>query len=548
MKRFFGIWVVAAAILFGLGSRASAQIVAPAFDKFDAGFELPGWTVDPPTGEGVGWAVDSTPFVTGGVNPSTWAPGGPSLGSLNFNDGVNYEDTTTPTIVLNTVTSPVFDVTAFTGAVRLRWAMCLNMEATFDSVTVNVIDATTMATFFSSGISTGGVGLVLTPDVWFNLAITGGVWPATFYVEFQFSCDISFFGTGAFIDNFGVDCSTDVTPPTAASLTLPAPAATVAYPIAFDWTDATDTSACGVGAIFQYLVDFDDDPAFGSVNLTVTAANSNLTLTAGLPAGTWFWRVRAFDFDMLSSVSASSNFIIEPALAPLAPDTLFVNEQNDGAQNGDGGFVNPVLDEQPVLSAVYRDGNTVDNAASCRYQVSEDPTFTTVDYDSGTFALPTLPLDTRCQDLPVAVSLQRDTVYYWRIQFSDVGGLTGPFSGAQSFRIGDDFEFGVRRGSSHRSRHGCWVATAAWGSADAEPVRALQAWRAGTMERSGVGRAFSRTYHVAGQGASSAAAGSATVRGLTGLLGAAAGTTGGLGMLAALGLLALLGAVRTFRA
>jgi hypothetical protein len=103
----------------------------------------------------------------------------------------------------------------------------------------------------------------------------------------------------------------------------------------------------------------------------------------------------------------------------------------------------------------------------------------------------------------VPTDLLRDTIYFWRCQFTDVGGLTGPFSAAQSFRIGDDFEFGVRRGSSHHGRN-CFVATAAYG-AESHEVSTLKSFRKEVLESAGAGRLFSRWYAANGSAIADAA-------------------------------------------
>ena len=130
-------------------------------------------------------------------------------------------------------------------------------------------------------------------------------------------------------------------------------------------------------------------------------------------------------------------------------------------------------------------------------QVSVDPTFVTIDFDSGTVPFVTpVAIDARTPNLTIGVNLQRSTVYFWRIQMSDATG-TSTFSVAQSFRIGDSFEFGVRNGSTHHGRR-CWVATAAWGSESLPVVESLQSWRRNDLEAISAGRLVSRSYHVVG--------------------------------------------------
>lgn len=533
-----------------IGGGASAQVTAPCYDNFDTpgtGFDLPGWTVDPASAGGVQWGVDATPATVGaGLDSSTFPPASPSAGSLNFNDGTDYDDGSAA--LTQVVTSPVITLTPITGSVFLNFSSCINCESGFDNGTLRVINAGTLAVIasFTWGVTGSGESVTQTPGRWTSYyldlsAATAGV--PTIQVEFGFVCDTSVNAfPGWFIDNFAIRCG-DAIAPSVPTLLSPAPAAVVALPIALDWSDSTDSSNCGAGAVLQYIVQVDDDPLFGSVNLTLLTNVSSATITA-LAAGTWNWRVRVQDYNFNLATSTSQTFVIEAPIAPSAPDTLFVNTRASGAQSGDSGFVDPIIDESPVFSAVYRDANTVDNSIAVRYQVSDDPTFTAVLFDSGPTGMsPVLPKDGRCRDLSINISLNRDTVYYWRVQFTDAGGLTSPFSLAQSFRIGDDFEFGVRKGSTHHGRR-CWVATAAFGSEHASTVQSLQSWRFGTMETSAAGRVVSRAYHVMGAEASRSMVRSNPVAGAIQSLGSILGGAGSMVALGALALLAMLGISR----
>jgi hypothetical protein len=138
----------------------------------------------------------------------------------------------------------------------------------------------------------------------------------------------------------------------------------------------------------------------------------------------------------------------------------------------------------------------VDNADAFHWQVSDD-LFATVLFDSGVVSLlPVLPKDTRLPDQAIPIQLNRDTVYSWRIQFRDSSGLTGAFSVPQQFRIGDDFDFGVRPGSTNHSRR-CFVATAAHGSVSPGVSSLMQA-RTAWIEKSGTGLVFSGAYAAVG--------------------------------------------------
>ncbi|MCE9580935.1 MAG: hypothetical protein K8T20_00310 [Planctomycetes bacterium] len=565
----WGLAVACAVLAFA--STARAQLVAPVFDGFDTpgtGFDLAGWTVDPASTEGVGWAVDANPAnlgdgAGGPGEPSTWPPGAPSLGSLNFNDGTNFEDITDG-VVSGFATSPVIDVSGLGGTAVISFKCAIEVEpgsaSTNPSMNLYVFD--TVGSILYGPLTIGkvgsGAGYEIVEGQWSQCnAYATGFTSIQILFEFDSGDAVSNAFAGMFIDNFRVSCS-DVTPPSTPTLVSPIGGITVTNPVTLDWTDSTDSSACGPGGISGYQIQIDDDPLFGSVNFNFTSEESTTTVS-GIPGGTWYWRVRALDEqDMNSGVpppapthpgafSTGDSFFIEPPLSPLAPDTLFVNIPALGAQSGLGGFVDPVLSELPVFSAIYRDGNTIDNALSYRFQVSQDPTFTVVDYDSFTMGIsPLLPKDARCVDVQVGISLLRDTTYHWRIQFTDGGGLTGPFSSAQSFRIGDDYQFGVRVGSTHHGRKKCWVATAATGSTESTPVQSLQAWRFGTMESNGAGKMVSRAYHVIGAEASTVTGRSSVIATVLGPVGALLGGAGSMIALFGIAILAAFGCTRLF--
>lgn len=535
---------LAAAFVLLLSAAASAQVAAPYYENFDSGVPA-GWTFDAPSTEGVGWGVDATPALIGGVTPSTFPPAAPSAGSLNFNDGVDFEDTT-PEAVKGYATSPAIDITGLGGTVIIWWSMAYEVEPfaypAFDIREIYILDDTdVIVAAFQVGEVGSGADIELAPTTWatyfFDASVVlAGSTSCKFQVVFASGDEFDNDYSGWFIDDVRVTCG-DSVPPSAVTHVSPADGSTVSSPVALDWTDATDTSDCGAGQLYGYVYEVDDDPLFGSIDFSALVTTSNASV-AGVPAGTYYWRVFAIDTGLnLSPVTAPWSFTVEPAIPPDAPDSLFVNESTPGAQGGEAGFVDPVLDQRPAFSAVYRDPNTVDNAIGLRFQVSDDPTFATLVFDSGSVAIaPVLPKDTRCPDLTVNVDLLRGTVYYWRIQFTDGSGATGPFSASQSFRIGDDFEFGVRNGSSHHGRR-CYVATAAFGGTTVD-VRALAAFRENAVERTAFGRIFSRCYATAGASAASLSAatgaGSRTVlRSLGAVL-----PSGALAILAVIGLMA----------
>ncbi len=537
---------LALAVLLLMTAMASAQVVAPYTENFDSGLPA-GWTISNSSAEGVGWAVDGDPGIVrignglGGSGVDGPTAGG-SAGSLNYNDGINYEEDIAKGANKGTATSPVIDVSALGGSVMVSFD--LNMETDFyltqdpflDYFTMTITDEfgnsnvydfgdnTAVPPLFFYTLHSGPMGTFR--RVGFEVISAGTLDPTTttIQLDFRFACDgANDAYNGIFIDNLQV-CSDSLVPSTPSNL-LPLDGSIVAggvgVPVNLDWTDSVDSTDCGTGAIWVYLVEVLDAASLSVYSNTTD--DSRDTILAGLPPGTYHWHVLAVDGAfLLSPLSADTFFTIEAALPPDAPDSLFVNESPDGAQSGDAGFVDPVVDQTPAFSALYRDPNTVDSAIGLRFQVTDDLTFATLLFDSGTVGIsPPLPKDARCPDLTINVSLQRDTVHYWRIQFTDASGFTGPFSVPQSFRIGDDFEFGVRHGSTHHG-HRCYVATAAFGGVTPE-VASIAGVREGLLETLAPGRIFSRWYATAGAPLSTAAAAQAPlVRGFLRPAGAAA--------------------------
>ena len=549
MKRKISGAVAVALLLFGGAFPAWAQLVAPISDNFDVGpsggFQLAGWVTDPPSISGSEWKCDALPAtVLGG--PATF---GGSLASLNFNDDTGYYDSES-----GSATSPAIDVTGLGGSVVLQFACNYDTETNgylFDTRDIEILNGATdaplapallLATDFTWGgdIACAAEGTMHTHSV--DITAIVGATP-TIKIRFNFSADSSVDGfAGWFVDNFAVTCADAITPTVPIQLSPP-DAGWGISPITLDWTDSTDTTACGVGTIASYTLQVDTDPLFPA---PVILALGTSTATGTATPGLYYWRVMATDAAGNSSAwSATWSFNVELAMAPLAADTLFVNESAQGAQGGRGGFVDPVVDEYPVFSAIYRDANHTDSAIALEFQVSRDPTFVVVDIASPILSiLPNLVKDGRCPDLTIATPLDKDTIYYWRIRFTDAGALVGAWSTAQAFHIGDDYDFGARPGSKNHSKK-CFVATAAWGGVTPE-VSGLMAFRSGVLESSPAGRTFSRGYSALGPGISSRLTGHGGVRmmfrgGLTPLASAAAApvVTGTVTILALALLLAL---------
>jgi hypothetical protein len=510
-----------AVFVAALAAGANAQSVIYNEDFETGGV---GWTFDAAVG-GCAWAIDGSPaasfalFSCGGLGSPVSQPtvfGGAN--ALNFNNGTDM-DYGTATTTGNSATGPLITLSTVVGV-----TMTMQDFYEMDSCAIPNIHRRFVEWLDASGTVIKVVQLTYadgpdtesscappplppaggTPGNWndhhmhtFDLStLSSTTFRLRFRVELDTAAGIETSCTGWFVDDIQIICPlVDASAPTTPALLFPADGACVSSPVPFDWTDSTDTAPCGPGTIDHYDIEIDSAIGFPAPTV-ISVGVSNVSLFG--PPGTFFWRVRAFDATgNASPYSSIFTFDNELPLLPLTPDSLFVNDDTDGAQNGDPGFADPVPDQTPVFSAIFHDPNCSDAAVSLRMQVSTDPTFVTLDFDSGTVALPVpVPIDTRCPDITINVSLNRGTVYFWRILFSDASGAS-PFSVAQSFRIGDDFEFGVRHGSTHHGRR-CWIATAACGSESAPAVERLQAWRSGSLEAVPAGRLASRSYHVVG--------------------------------------------------
>ena len=495
-------------LVVAIAVAADAQVFS---DDFESGSAS--WTLDPAVG-GVAWAVDGTPaapflmFGCGGFTGGD-APIAFGANALNWNNGTDIDAGITT--AGNSALGPVITVTSVAGVTLTfddyyEMTSCLTTEATERHVDImDAAGATVLKTLFLTYADAPTAEESCAPFPFDGISDPVGNWAdhhthtvdlstigaTSFRIRFRVVTTSAATGiepssTGWFVDNVLVVCP-DAILPSAPALIGPADGACSTSPVLLDWTDSTDTTSCGPGAIANYDIDVATDAGFVTIVASGTFTASSVLFAA--PAATYFWRVRSRDLTgNVSAFTVMGSFVLEVALAPTFADTLHVNESTQTAQTGNTGFVDPVLDETPVFSAIFRDPNCGDFAAQFRFQVSSDPTFATLDFDSGLVALsPLLPIGARCPDVTIPTSLSRDTTYSWRILFVDLGGLTGAFCPPQSFRIGDDFEFGVRPGSTNHSRK-CWVATAAFQSEEAPPILALQDYRSDVLEKSAAGR------------------------------------------------------------
>ncbi|MCL0103966.1 hypothetical protein M1O51_05120, partial [Dehalococcoidia bacterium] len=151
----------------------------------------------------------------------------------------------------------------------------------------------------------------------------------------------------------------DTAPPPAPTLVLPLSGATLPniYNPTLDWTDVFDPSAP-----VEYQVQVDDDPDFGSPAFDSGWITVSTATTTDLPAGTYYWWVRARDAaDNKGLFSAPRQFTITDTIAPAAP-TLVSPE--------DRALINVNI---PTLDW----GDVVDPSIPVEYrvQVDDDPDF-----------------------------------------------------------------------------------------------------------------------------------------------------------------------------
>jgi len=485
-------------------------------ENFDGVTPPTDWTLAAPVG-GVGWAFDAT---------SATAPGGPTFSgtrSLNYNNGIDFANGATNS---GTADSPTLTVIATPVTVTFQCNWDTEFGSTWDQKWMEVINPTTGVAL--AGGSFQVYDLAPAPrtcpgsGVWHShtIDITAALAGATaFRIRFRLNTidSAANWGAGWFVDNLSVtNACADTLPPTSPLLLSPPDAGYAVSPpgVVLDWSDSTDTSSCGPSGIAGYIVEVDTtNPPVAPFSFSANPVVSTATTTVLAP-GVYFWQVRAVDVGGLQSANSTVwSFTVEAPLAPVAADTLFVNETAVGAQLGRSGFVSPVIDLEPSFSAIYRDGNTFDSAAGVEFQVADDPAFALASlvYSSPILSLvPALPVNTRCPDMVIPLELRRDSTYFWRCRFTDSGGLLGVWSASQSFQTGDDYDFGARPGSKNHSKK-CFVATAAWGGVTPE-VSGLMAFRSGVLEPTAVGRAFSRSYRAIGPSMASAIDGEPGIR------------------------------------
>jgi len=212
-------------------------------------------------------------------------------------------------------------------------------------------------------------------------------------------------GTWSVVWSFTVD----VTAPIAPTLITPANASTVTDDTpTFDWNASS-------GDPFEYLIQVDNDPAFGSpeIDQIIAHPTTDYTPISALPVGTYYWRVRAQDaVGNESGWSAIWSVTIEPIICDIPGVPVLVSPING----------NIISDSTPLL-----DWNTATNSGE--YQIQVD--------DSAAFSSPVV--DTTTLNSDYTTPTLSAGIFYWRVRGhndSSPCNEWGPWSIVWSFTIG----------------------------------------------------------------------------------------------------------------
>ncbi|MBP9749671.1 MAG: VCBS repeat-containing protein, partial [Candidatus Pacebacteria bacterium] len=142
---------------------------------------------------------------------------------------------------------------------------------------------------------------------------------------------------------------------------------------------------------------------------------------------TYYWRIKFWDDDgaegAWSTTTASFSLAAGGSgnATPTAPTALLAEGQTNPTS---------VTDSTPEFSATYNDPNTGDTTNKYHIQVSTSSSvWTSLVWDSGTTSMATTTQGTRSPDIPyIGSALASSTTYFWRVRFTDSGGLTGDWS------------------------------------------------------------------------------------------------------------------------
>ena len=194
--------------------------------------------------------------------------------------------------------------------------------------------------------------------------------------------------------------------PGAPLLVSPADGAQVAQPFTFDWSD--------VAAAAWYVIEADDSSTFAAPLVWAATTTPSQLATNSLPAGTVFWRVRAFNADGVGGPLSAVRTVQVQGTAPPPSGPLPAPS-----------LVSPASDAQvPPGQPTVFDWNDVAGAATYTIQVD----------DSSTFSAPLTAGATVTSSRFTASSLPTARLW-WRVRANDGAGAAGTWSAARRFEV-----------------------------------------------------------------------------------------------------------------
>ena len=180
----------------------------------------------------------------------------------------------------------------------------------------------------------------------------------------------------------------------------------------------------------KYQLQISEDAAFSTLNFD--SGTGGIALPSDVQQGTrtpelmasgfnpeegaiYYWRIKFFD-----EHGNEGDFSVEEAsfakgvTVPSSPVHLFSSGNSLGLFQ---------------FSAEYHDSSAADIAQTYQLQISTDPIFTTLDFDSHLTTMPAVAVGERSSALmPAGFTPEEGVTYYWRIKFMDQDGNESPFS------------------------------------------------------------------------------------------------------------------------
>lgn len=270
------------------------------------------------------------------------------------------------------------------------------------------------ATFLGGTDNEGASELAIDPAG--NVYITGTTRSADFpttvgALDRTYGGDSFISGADAWVAKLAVGPGAPTPPPPpppipdAPTLVSPADGANVTQPVTFDWSTVT--------AAASYTIQVDEISAFGApLVLTADVTTSEFT-TSALPAGTWFWRVRAVNSAGTHGPWSTTRTITVPS-PPSPPQPLPAPT-----------LISPSTDAQfPPTTTITFDWSDVTGAANYNIQIDNNSSF------SAPFTV-----DTTIAASQHTVSGLPTQRMWWRVRAIDSSGTPGAWSLARRFEI-----------------------------------------------------------------------------------------------------------------